>query len=233
MARAQTCRLPVSDDIPIIFAEDIINPGRSAKAVAVFLSAASASQMQQYATAGWRVLAAPGFRTGVEINLAGVPAAACTEDEAAGCTLLSCEAPFIGADAGARIGKWKPAVVKFNCAFHDVADAESLAASLRTLGYTVLGAHWRDDNSFAIRSLNQLGHIAAFQPPEWDRMNLIGVRDAARVPAILSLARLYVGEERRIGELRVANAIRNDHIARLEDALAAHQSSEVFRLRRT
>jgi hypothetical protein len=142
-----------------------------------------------------------------------------------GCTFLSCEAPFLAADAGARLAAWKPAIVKFNCAFHDVADAGQLGASLVGMGYTVIGAHWRDDNSFAIRSLTQINHLAAFQPPEWSRLNIIGVREPARVQALLTIARLYVGEEKRIGELRVANAIRNDHIARLEDALVAHQST--------
>ncbi len=202
-------------------------------AVAVFLSAASAMQMQQYATAGWRVLAAPGFKSKSEINLESIPAAACSEAEAAGCTLVSCEAPSLASDAGTRIGKWLPAIVKFNCAFHDVADAGSLASSLAAMGYTVIGAHWRDDNSFAIRSLDQIGRISAFPTPEWDRMNLIGVRDPAWVRAFLPVSRLYVGEEKRIGELRLANAIRNDQIARLEDALARHQESDVFKLQRS
>jgi hypothetical protein len=223
----------VSDDIPIIFAEDLLNPDRKAPPAAVFLSAASLTQMQQYATAGWRVLAAPGFKSSAEINLTGVPAAPCGEEAAAGAALLSCEAPFLNADTGGRVGRWKPAIVKFNCAFHNVADAASLASSLKGMGYTVLGAHWRDDNSFAIRSLTSITHISAFAAPEWDRMNLIGVRDPDRARALISLAHLYVGEEKRIAELRVANAIRNDHIARLEDALIAHQTSDVFRLQRS
>ena len=221
----------MSDDIPIIFAEDIVNAGR--RPVAVFLSAASASQMQQYAAGGWQVLAAPGFKSSGEIDFTRIPAAACGEDDPAGCTLLSCEVTLLPGDAGARIGRWKPAIVKFNCAFHDVADATALAASLANMGYTVLGAHWRDDNSFSIRSVTNINRISAFPAPEWDRMNLIGVRDPARVEALLTVARLYVGEEKRIAELRVANAIRNDHIAQLEGALAAHQESEVFKLRRS
>ena len=221
----------MSDDIPIIFAEEILHPNRTA--TAVFMSASSASQMQQYATAGWRVLAAPGFKSSAAIDLAGVPAKACEESEAAGCTFLSCEVPFLGADAGARISAWKPAIVKFNCAFHNVADAGALASSLAGMGYTVIGAHWRDDNSFSIRNLNQMQPIEGFQPPEWDRLNVIGLRDPARVHALLTVARLYAGEEKRIGELRVANEIRNDLIARLEDALAAHQVSDVFKLQRS
>ena len=215
----------MSDDIPIIFAEELQHPGR--KATAAFMSAASLSQMQQYAAGGWRVLAAPDFKSKGEVDLATVPAVVAAESELAGCTLLSCEVPFLGANAGAQISAWKPAIVKFNCAFHDVADAGQLAASLAGMGYTVLGAHWRDDNSFSIRSLTQINHIAAFQPPEWDRTNVIGVRDPARARTLLTVARLYTGEEKRIGELRLANAIRNDHIARLEEALAAHQTAKL------
>ncbi len=211
----------MSDDIPIIFAEEMLHPGR--RQTAVFLSALSGMQMQQYATAGWRVLAATGFQSRAQIDLASVPAVAAPDSEAVGCTFLSCEVPFIAADAGAKISAWKPAIMKFNCAFHDVADAGQLAASIAGMGYTVLGAHWRDDNSFAIRHLARLDILSTFVRPEWDRMNIIAVREPARVQALLTVSRLYVGEEKRIGELRVANEIRNDHIARLEDALAAHQ----------
>jgi hypothetical protein len=223
----------MSDDIPIIFAQDIIRAQAKAPPVAVFLSAASAAQMQQYSAGGWRVLAAPGFRSPAKINLAEVPAEECGESEPIGCTLVSCEVKFLGSDAGARINVWKPEILKFNCAFQDVADSASLAASIESMGYTVLGAQWRDDNSFAIRSLVGLAPIASIQPPDWDRINLIGVRDAKRLPALLAVGRLYAGEERRIGELRVANEIRNDHIARLEDALLAHQHSETFKLKRS
>lgn len=214
----------MSDDIPIIFAEGILHPDR--KATAAFMSAASAAQMQQYATAGWRVLVTADFKSKADLDPATVPASFAQDEEIAGCTFLSCEVPFLGPDAGARLNAWKPAIVKFNCAFHDVADAGQLAASLEGMGYTVIGAHWRDDNSFAIRSLTQIDHLAVFQPPEWDRLNIIGVRDPARVHTLLNVARLYVGEEKRIGELRVAKAIRNDHIARLEDALMAHQKNK-------
>jgi len=214
--------LRVSDDIPIIFSEEIIGSGRTA--VAVFLSANSGMQMQQYATAGWQVVAAKGFRADVPVDLAAVPATAVSVDGGA-CTLLSCEVNHLGGDAGARIAAWNPEIVKFNCAFHNVADASALAESLTGMGYIVVGAHWRDDNSFAIRSLTNINLMSAFAAPEWDRMNLIALRDPGRAQVLLSLARLYVGEEKRIGELRLANAIRDDHVARLEDALMAHQTT--------
>jgi len=213
----------VSDDIPIIFAEDI---RRTTPApVAVFASAASMSQMQQYAAGGWKVIALPTFKSSAPINLIEVPALTQSDTEIAGCTLLSCEAPFLRPETSGLIARWKPDYLKFNCAFHDVADASALATSLAGLGYTVLAAHWRDDNSFAYRSLAQFVPLNAMPVPEWGRTNLIGVRDKEAAAALLSIARLYVGEERRIADLRVANAIRNDHIARLEDALMAHQNA--------
>jgi len=214
----------MSDDIPIIFADDILNPGRTAAPTAVFMSAGSASQMQQYATAGWRVLIAPGFKSSGEINLATVPAGPGNENDFTGCKLLSCEVPFLDAGAGSRIAAWRPEMVKFNCAFHNVADASSLATSVAGMGYAVIGAYWRDDNSFGLRSLVNINMLTTFPAPDWDRMNIIGVRDAKMAHVLLSVGRLYAGEETRIGELRVANSIRNDHIARLEEALAVHQS---------
>jgi hypothetical protein len=223
----------VSDDIPLIFAEEVRSPARSTAPSAIFLSAASAAQMQQYATAGWRVTAAPGFKASAEINLASVPASASAGNDPGPYTLLSCEAPYLTADTAARIKQWQPNVVKINCAFHNVADAGSLAAPLTTAGYTLLGAHWRDDNSFAIRSVERIAPLSDFQPPEWDRLNLIGVRDHEHAHIILTIARLYTGEEQRISELRVANMVRNDFIARLEDALIAQQPSDIFKLQRS
>ncbi len=213
----------MSDDIPIIFAEDLRRQDRAAVPTAVFFSAGSTSQMQQYATAGWQVTATPGFRSDLKIDLAEVPAATTPEASIAACTLLSCEAKFLPADLAAHIRRWTPPVVKFNCAFYDIADASALAQSLGGLGYITLASTWRDDNSFGYRAVSGLGPLAAFPTLEWDRTNIIGFRDEGFAKAVLTVARLYVGEERRIQELRVANAVRNDYIARLEDALQAHQ----------
>lgn len=223
----------MSDDIPLIFAEDLRAPSRQQKRCAVFLSAASVSQMQQYAMVGWRVLTAPDFKSAAPFDLASFPARAATEQDAAPCALLSCEAQYLRPDTAARIRQWQPDVVKINCAFYDVADAGNLVPVLTAAGYTVFGAMWRDDNSFALRGLEHIVPLEQIPSPDWDRLNLIGVRDAEHARTILTVARLYCGEEQRIRELRVANKIRNEHIAKLEDALIEKQPSDFFKLQRS
>lgn len=221
----------MSDDIPIIFSQDIRDPGRERPRTAIFLSAESVAQMQQYAVVGWSVAVAPGFVSKADIDLSQVPAATPREEDILNCTLLSCEAPHLNPETSARIAKWQPEIVKINCAFHDVSDASSLTAPLSARGYTVLGAAWRDDNSFRIRSLMSVDFIETNQLPEWDRINIIGVRDSDHAQRIVTIARLYAGEEARISELRVAKAIRDDYIAKLEDAMMAHQQTGVFKER--
>lgn len=215
----------MSDDIPVIFTEELRRGERGAAPVAVFGSAMSAPQMQQYATAGWTVIAPPSFRSPGTIALTEVPARSLPEEEIPACTLLSCEAPFLDAPFAERIARWRPAFVKINCAFHDIADAAALGRALAGAGYRVAAALWRDDNSFGHCSLAAVGPLASFPAVEWDRANLIGVLDPDAAQTLLTVARLYVGEERRIADLHVANRIRNDHIARLEDALMAHQTA--------
>ncbi len=218
----------MSSDIPIIFACDLQQP--RSKSAAVFLSAASGPQMQQYATAGWDVIAATGF-TGGKVDLSAVPARALADEEISAATVLSCEAPHLGRDTAGRIARWQPEIVKINCAFHNIADAQPVADILGAGGYHLLGAHWRDDNSFHIRAVDEVAPLAVFNPPAWDQLDIIAVRDAKLMKAILAFGRLYVGEEARILELRVGNMVRNDTIARLEDALVTHQPSDVFKLR--
>ncbi|MHB1205711.1 MAG: hypothetical protein ACYCZX_09105 [Rhodospirillaceae bacterium] len=220
----------MSDDIPIIFALEL--QPRPPKPTAVFLSAASAPQMQQYATAEWTVIAADGF-TGARVDLAAVPAAQKHDDEISAVTLLSCEAPHLNRETAPRIARWQPEIVKINCAFHNIADAGPVATSLENSGYHLLGAHWRDDNSFRIRSVSEIAPLSYFNPPAWDQLDIIAVRDLGLMKAILTLGRLYVGEEARILDLRVGNAVRGDTIARLEDALLAHQPSDIFKLRKS
>ena len=130
-----------------------------------------------------------------------------------------------------RIAQWRPRIVKINCAFHNVADAGQLASSLTEAGYDLLAAHWRDDNSFNLRSVAEIVPLASLGAPAWDYTNLIGFRDARLRDFVLTIGRLYAGEEQRIAELRVANAVRSDTIARLEDALIARQPSNLFKLR--
>ena len=171
--------------------------------------------------------------SGANIDLAAVPARPMTNADASHVTLLSCEAPHLTGATAPRIAEWQPALVKINCAFHGVSDADAVAESLEKAGYQVLGALWRDDNSFSIRSVVQIAPLAHFAPANWDRLNIIGVRDRNLAAAILTLGRLYTGEEARIAELRVANAVRNDTIARLEDAMVSHQPSDIFKLQRS
>lgn len=215
----------MSDDIPIIFAEELRRTQGAPAPSAVFLSGGSVSQMQQYAAGGWEVHTVPGFRSDAPIKLTDVPAPTTPEASIPTCTLVSCEAKFLPPTTSDLIKRWQPAFLKFNCAFYEISDASGLAQSIAGLGYLPLVALWRDDNSFGYRSLANFGPLSIFPNVEWDRTNLIGVRDPATAHALLSIARLYVGEERRIVDLRVANAIRNDYIARLEDALQAHQKS--------
>jgi hypothetical protein len=139
--------------------------------------------------------------------------------------VLSCEAPGWPADARAKLERWRPAMVKVNCAFHGIDDrrGDDIAATLAELGYTVLAALWRDDNTYGFGSLARIDYLAAYPSRDWKHLSLIAVRDPARAKTILTVSRLYVGEERRIAELRLSNAVRGDQIARLEDALMVHQ----------
>jgi hypothetical protein len=108
-----------------------------------------------------------------------------------------------------------------------------VAASLQQVGYDVLIAGWKDDNSFAFRATTVFVPLADVNAPDWDRMDIIGVKDPALRRAILAVGRLYAEEELRILDLRVANAIRGDTIARLEDALVARQPSTLFKLQQS
>lgn len=213
----------MSDDIPLIFAEDVVRPGAPRRAV--FASAMSATQMQQYAAAGWRVLTAAGFEGAAAIDLAEVPAVAAAEAELVDADLISFEAPTWPDAAEARLQRWRPRTVKVNAAFHGRSDAacEAIAETLRRLGYDLVGCHWRDDNSYRLRSVGRIEPLAAFGAPDWKHTNVIATRDRMLRETLLTVARLYVGEERRIAELRLGHAVRGDHIARLEDALMAFQ----------
>jgi hypothetical protein len=216
-------------DIPVIFAVELMRLPQTA----VFLNAVTTAQMQHYARSGWSVAAAEGFTATGQVDLEAVPATARGDTEIAQVTVLSCEAPRLREDTARRIALWKPEIVKINCAFHGVADARDVAASLQQVGYDVLIAGWKDDNSFAFRATTVFVPLADVNAPDWDRMDIIGVKEPALRRAILAVGRLYAEEELRILDLRVANAIRGDTIARLEDALVARQPSTLFKLQQS
>jgi hypothetical protein len=212
----------MSDDVPLILAADLARGDASQRAA--FLSAMSLAQMQQYAAAGWEVLTAPAFASPAPIDLAAVPAQSIS-DIPGGASVLSLEGPTWPEDAAARIARWAPQAVKVNLAFHGVAPdrAERIAGSLVGLGFDLLASHWQTDPTYGWRSLTRIDRFAAFGAPDWAHMNLIGVRDRVAADRVLTIARLHVGHERRIAELRVGHAVRGDHIARLEKAMMALQ----------
>jgi len=199
----------VSDDVPIIIAHE------PAPRHVVFASAAAEVQMQQYATAGWAVTIAPGFRSVKPIEPARLP-----PQGTGAADVVSLEATLMdGAVPDA-------AIVKVNCAFADAVAERGMAAAneLSKRGYIVLGAHWRDDNSYRIRSLERIDLLAALEPVVWHRINIIACRDPARAEVIVRFARVYAAQERRAAELRISEAIRTDYIAKLEDAVQTLQA---------
>ena len=131
----------MSDDIPLIFADEIARP--AARRRAVFLSAMSAAQMQQYATAQWDVVVGPAFQARGEIDLAKVPAREGGEDQLAGADLISLEAPTWPADAEPHFRRWAARAIKVNAAFHNLeaAKVEAIAGTLARLGYQVVMCH--------------------------------------------------------------------------------------------
>ncbi len=213
----------MSDDIALLFADELARPTAAARH-AVFLSAMSLPQMQQYATGGWQVSAGPGFESAAGVDLAAVPATQASEDQARSADLVSLEAPTWTRSA-ASLGRWQPRIIKLNGAFHgdNALVGEAAVRALAAEGYDLIGCHWRADNTYALRSLSRIERLSAFGAPDWKHLNLIATKDAELIRTLLTVARLYVGEERRIADLRVSHAVRGDHIARLEDALMVHQ----------
>ena len=213
----------MSDDIPLIFADEMARP--AARRRVVFLSAMSAAQMQQYATAQWDVVTGPGFQARGEVDIAAVPAREGGEDQLTGADLISLEAPTWPADAEPHFRRWAARAIKVNAAFHNLGGdkVEAAAATLVRLGYQVVVCHWRADNIYGIRSLSRVERLESFGAPDWTNSNLIAVRDADLARLLLTVSRLYVGEERRIAELKLSHTVRGDHIARLEDAMMALQ----------
>jgi hypothetical protein len=211
----------VSADIPIILAYD---PGAH---VAAFASAATVAQLQQYATAGWQVALLPGFVAPPAFDPARVPATTVAEPPHAA-ALFGLQAAQWSDATPAVVAAAQPGVVKVNAAFGDASDGErakAAAAALAGLGYLLIGAHWRDDNTQRLRSLNRVDPLAALEPPEWARLDLIGCRDQLIAERIVRIGRVHAAQERRVAELRLAEALRADYIAKMEDALQALQGA--------
>jgi hypothetical protein len=206
----------LSDDVPVILAHD-----SGAHRIA-FASAAAESQVEQYLAAGWSALATPDFASVKPIDRARI--ALSPAGDLATVDVLSIEGPFTEPGLPRALSA-RPVTVKINFAFYDLppttgADA---AARLAGAGYVLLAAHWRNDNTFGLRSLSCVEPLASLQPPEWPRLNLIASRDVRLAETVLRLGRVHAAQERRIADLRVGEAVRNDNIAKLEDALQALQ----------
>ncbi|MDX2223510.1 MAG: hypothetical protein SFV21_12220 [Rhodospirillaceae bacterium] len=211
----------MSSDIPIILAHD---PGSH---IAAFAGAASTAQLQQYATAGWQVALLPGFAAPQSFAAGQVPATAVAALPHAA-ALFGLQAAQWSDDTPAAIAAAQPGVVKINAAFGDDADAErakAAASALAGLGYLLIGAHWRDDNTQRLRGLNRVEPLAALEPPEWKRLDLIGCRAPTLAERIVRIGRVHAGQERRVAELRLAEALRADYIMKMEDALQALQGA--------
>ena len=215
----------MSDDVPLILAEDSPTP------TAVFLSASSASQMQQYTAAGWAIAVTPKFQPLRAINIAEADAQVVDEPSIIRPTLVSCEAQTWTAASLSAIVRWQPRVIKVNCAFSELESSQIQAISkeLAAQRLTVVAAHWRDDNTYRFISLNRIDFLDNLHPPEWTRLNFIACADEKIAKMIIKIGKLHVGQEQRIAQLRVSEAVRNDHIASLEKALVAAQQSPYFK----
>lgn len=210
----------MSDDIPIIFAQQKMSP----PPVALFLSASHSQQMEQFVIANWRVVLAPDF-CGCDIpkelvaesfnpnNLEGPPG------------LLSAEIRYLPDDWHHRVRILTPEIVKINAAFSEDADAvAAVAANLTEQEYTICAAYWSDDNAVGLKTLDRIDALAVLQPTPWASLNLIAFADASQAQDMLRFGRFYAVQEKRIGELLITKAIRGDYIQQLEEALKSEQS---------
>ena len=216
----------MSDDIPVIFAQQEMSP----PPVSLFLSVSHPNQMEQFVLAGWRVMLAQDF-TGCEIpsNLVVEPFDA--EKIIQPPALLSANIGSLPDDWHHRVRMLTPRMVKINAAFSSEAEPIVDASSaLMKQGYTLCAAYWRNDNAFELSILDRIDALSAFQPTPWTRLNLIAFSDPAQANDMLRFGRFYAGQEKRIGELQIAKAIRGDYIQQLEDALMAQQSGSPFTL---
>jgi hypothetical protein len=209
----------MSDDIPVIFAQTVLKP----QPLAIFLSATHATQMEQYVVAGWRVARTQDFQ-GCEIprelpidvfDPASLDAAPC---------LIIGDIMHLNDDWRHMVTLFTPESVKINAAFtEDAAKVTEVAAFLTGQNYTMCASYWRNDNSFSHRILDRIDALSVFQPTPWTNLNLIGYKETARAHTMVRFGRFYAGQEQRIGDLEVKNAIRADHISQLEAAMMALQ----------
>ena len=85
-------------------------------------------------------------------------------------------------------------------------------------------AYWRNDNAFALKTLDRIDLLSVFQPTPWTNLNLLAFSDTAQANDMLRFGRFFAGQEKRIDELQVTNVIRGYYIQQLEDALTKQQS---------
>jgi len=215
----------MSDDLPLIFAAYSPTP------TAVFLSAAGTDHIQQFTIEGWAVAVTAGFQPVRPTSLVDAPAQVVDEKIIFGPTVVSVEAQTWSAKDLALIAQWQPRFVKVNCAFTGVEPSaiEAIAKSLSSLGLIMLATHWRDDNTFRIRSFNRIERLEALQPPEWSRLNFIACADERGAQAVTKIGRIHAVQEQRIAQLRITEAVHDEQIARLEAALIAAQNSPYFK----
>lgn len=210
----------MSDDIPIIFAQQDMSP----PPVAIFLSASHPNQMEQFVLAGWRVMIADDF-AGCTIpkELMCEPLDPGKLDRAP--ALVSANVADLPEDWHQRVRLFTPAMVKINAAFTEEADPiVDAAAKLSDQDYALCAAYWRDDNAFGFKTLDRIDALSVFQPTPWVNLNIMGFSDAAQAQDMLRFGRFYAGQEKRIGELLITKTIRGDYISQLEDALMLKQA---------
>ncbi len=209
----------MSDDIAIIFAQQKMSP----PPVALFLSVTHPNQMEQYVLANWRVMLAPDF-TGCDIPKELVAEPFDPEVLEGPPALLSADMGHLPDDWHHRVRLLTPDMVKINAAFSEDSDAVvKVASTLTDQKYSLCAAYWRDDNVIALKTLDRIDTLSFFQPTPWTSLNLMAFADPDQANDMLRFGRFFAGQEKRIGELLVTNAIRGDYISQLEDALKLKQ----------
>ena len=210
----------MSDDIPIIYAQQVMSP----KPVALFLSASNSKQMEQFIIAGWRVMAADNF-SGCSIPAELDCEPFDPEQFSITPTLMSASISGLEDRWYKLVQLYAPSMVKINAAFSE--DAEPIvevAERLAEQDYTLCAAHWRNANTLGLRVLDRIDSLSVFKPTPWTRLNIIGFANSDQAQYMLRFGRFYASQEKRIGDLLISQAIRGDYITQLEEALKLKQS---------